>query len=251
MIFKNETPYVGKLTFSVTVPPYRKLTDRHSIFNKVHIDLIVIKLISRIVPKLLENGTPMLDSEKLKVLLRKTKGKIGVHEWWLCTSKKTGYIKKKYTKPDTKIWEVNDHRIMQESFVSQKNHYIGDIQRATWYAKNNFEVCEDYPSRVAKKVDDVGTTIGFYGFTRNEGVLFKKGDRVFDATFIPTADDYPDWQWQGWVLKSHERNGESNIDNVNRNIITEIPFNMRGQRTIETWSQAKQSAININKFLKK
>lgn len=240
MFIENTTPYIGKLKYRLEKNPYYTTGNPYSLLNKVHLDLGFVKIVSRIHPNKLENGYHELDSEKLKLILLNTKGKIGIHEWWDVSSKKTGITKQKYTEPDEKIWDIRFHGILEESFVSQDEKYIGDIQDAWWYYKNDLVVYEPYPHGVARKLGSNGKTLGYYGHTHRGGAIFKKGDRLFDEYYIPKKEDYPDWQWAGWVR-----------DNCNTDQLIEesIPFQMRGSKTIETWDDAIQAAINLSKYL--
>jgi len=254
MFIKNTTPYVGKLKLTFEKEPEYTSSNPYSVLNTVHFDFGKFKLVSRMYPnRLTGTGYHEIDSEKIKLILQKTRGKIGVHEWWLCTNKNTGYNKTKYTEPDPKIWKILDHNILEESFVSQKEHYIGDIQDAWWYVQNNFEVCEDYPGSVAREVDDNRATTGFYGYTHRGGALFQKGDKIFDGNYKPKEKDYPNWQWAGWKREWDEAYEKG--DEFDRKWLDEdgigsyIPFRLRGKKTIETWDDAKLSARNLSKYL--
>lgn len=249
MFIENTTPYVGKIKLSFVKSPYRNIDGPYSVLNKIHLDLGFTKLVSRVFPDALENGYPKLDSEKVKIILQKTKGKIGIHEWWQCTSKNTGYNKKKYSEPNPDIWEVIDHHILEESFVSQKEEFIGDVQDAWWYVQNNLEVCEEFPYGVAKEVGEFGQTTGYYGYTHRGGAVFEKGDRIFDKNYKPKKEDYPNWQWAGWVRDMKNDDGEYLLKNEKKEMRDFIPLNMLGQVPIDTWDEAKEAARNLSKYL--
>lgn len=246
MFIENTTPYVGKLKLKFDKHPYHTDSNPYSLLNKIHLDLGFTKLVSRMYPKQLKNGFHEIDSEKINLILLNTKGKIGVHEWWDVSSKKTGKTKQKYKEPDPNIYDIRFHGILEESFVSNGEQYIGDIQDAWWYYQNNLEVFEPHPHGVAKKIGDNGETVGFYGYTHRGGAMFKKGDRLFDKSYEPKEEDYPEWQWAGWVreFKKYppDLSEEMEISEI-------IPFNLRGKITINTWDEAAQAAINLAKYL--
>ena len=249
MFIKNTTPYVGKIKLTFEKEPHYTSSNPYSVLNTIHWDFGFTKLVSRMYPTLLENGYHEIDPEKIKLINEKTKGKIGIHEWWVCTSKNTGYNKTKYSEPDSKIWEINDHNILEESFVSRSEKYIGDIQDAWWYVQNNLEVCEDYPNGVAREVGEFRNTTGFYGYTHRGGALFKKGDRIFDENYKPKETDYPDWQWAGWKLELEDLKSNPEDVMVLLTMKDIIPFNQRGQVIIDTWDEAKEAARNLSKYL--
>ena len=249
MFIENTTPYVGKIKLKFDNDPYQTDGNPYSLLNKIHLDLGFTKIISRVYPNQLRNGYHELDSDKIRLIILNTKGKIGIHEWWDVSSKKTGKTQTKYTEPDEKIWDIRFHGILEESFVSQDEDYIGDIQDAWWYYQNNLEVCEEYPGQVAKKLGENGEIIGYYGYTHRGGSIFTKGDRLFDVNYKPKQEDYPDWQWAGWLRTMEESNGEGLLKGKTKEIQSYIPFNMRGNKIIVTWDDAMQAAINLSKYL--
>lgn len=249
MLINNDTPYVGKIKLSFTKNPNDVVTHSYSILNKIHLNLGFTKLVSRVFPFKLANGYHKLDKDKIELILLKTKGKIGIHEWWLCTSKKTGYNKTKYSKPDAKLWDILDHNILEESFVSQKNIYIGNIQDAWWYYKNNLEVYEPKPYGVAREFGENGETTGYYGYSHRGGALFEKGQRIFDSNYIAKKEDYPDWQWAGFVQEFEKTNWDYLSKSESPEITAIVPFNMRGKKIIETWDDAILAATNLSKYL--
>lgn len=241
-MIKNNTPYLGKLKLKFEKNPHYSGSSR---LNKVHLDLGFTKLTSRIHSSATKEGfgfTP--NPEKTALIKRYTGGVIGTHSF--------------------------EGGTLENSFLSRNGEYIGDLETAWWYYKNNMVVCDDYPHGVAIKlkadnyftkyeryfhVEDLSSTDieGYYGYTHRGSNLFKLNDRLFDADYQPMEDDYEDWQWWGWVdaykdvlLKADE------FDTVwlmHGGIATVIPYNMRGQKVIENWEEAKQAAINLSKDL--
>ncbi len=253
MFIKNTTPYVGKIKFTFEKNPYYTSSGPYSVLNKVCWNLGFTKLVSRMYPEKMENGYHKIDPIKIKLITLNTKGQIGIHEWWECKSIKTGKTQKKYSQPDESIWEIINHFELPESFVSSNNDYIGDVQDAWWYYQNNLEVYEPYPHGVAKQIGEDGETIGYYGYTHRGGSAFKKGDRLFDENYIPKEEDYPEWQWFGW--KNQWEDDYKNGDDLNKKwldsdgIAGHIPFNLRGNKIIETWDDAITASINLSKYL--
>jgi len=246
MFIKNTTPYVGKVQFKIEKYPYYTSSNPFSILNKVCLNLGFTKIVSRMYPTKLESGYHKLDSEKIKLITLNTGGKIGVHEWWECKSKKSGRTQKKYSEPDLSIWDIIDHFELPESFVSENNEYIGDVQDGWWYYKNSLQVYQPLPYGVAKQVGEDGETTGYYGYTHRGGSFFRKGDRLFDYKYKPKIEDYPEWQWYGWIRKI-EKLKLTDSEVIPMEEI--IPFNMRGNVIIETWDQAIEAATNLKNHL--
>ena len=123
--------------------------------------------------------------------------------------------------------------------------------------RSNMYVCEDYPSGVAEKIETdpvLGKVIvGYYGYTHRGGSLFKIGDRLFDAKYVPVEKDYEPKEWKDYVEKFTQSFDKE--DKVGKKWMLEdgfgyvVPFNRRGHKDIETLKEAKQAAINVSKYL--
>lgn len=251
MFIHNTTPYKGKLYLKFEKYPYYT---NDTLLNKVHLDLGFTKIVSRIKPHKTEEGYNTLDSDKIKLINEHTGGVVGIHEWWECASKKTGRIRKKYSEPDLSRWDVIFHGKLPDAFVSREdNTYIGDILHGWWYYKNGLKVYQRHPYGVALETDQFGKLTGVYGYSHRGGAMFEIGDRIFDPLYEPLEKHYPDWQWYGWVKEYEELYEKADEftkkDMKETGIAYVIPFNMRGEKRIDLWDEAIQSAINLSKHL--
>lgn len=234
-LIQNETPYLGK--FKLKFEKYPHYTGGNSgKLNKIHIDLGFTKLVSRIIPKQTMEGW-LVDPAKIELINKFTDGRIEM----------SGF----------------DDYALPNSFVSSKGVYIGDINTGWWYFKNGMTVCDEYPHGVALKWKTANSDktlmsghdglLGYYGYTHRGGSLFSKGDRVFDETYKPIADDYDTEEWNEWQAQYQKRLDEA--DAFDRKWLEEdgigsvIPFRKRGSIEILTWEQARQAAINLSKYL--
>jgi hypothetical protein len=242
MFIKNDTPYIGKLKLKIEPKICPPTYNQHTVLNKTILNIGKYKIVSRMFPNKLKNEYYQLDSKKIKLMNEHTGGKIGVHEWWICTSKVTGRTKRKYTLPDKSRWDIVFHGILPESFVSKNDTYIGNVETAWFYYKNNLMVCDDYPVGVARKVDGHKQTIGFFGYNDKRSCLFKIGDRVFDKNYVPSKTDYTESQWNEFNRLKDKNNKISEIKDV-------IPLSLYGKLTIKTYDQARQSALNLSKYI--
>jgi hypothetical protein len=229
---KNQTPYIGKIKLKFEKHPHYKSGSK-GMLNKVHLNLGFTKLVSRMVPKNVMDGNSNIDPKKIELIEKYTGGVIGEH----------------------RFGKDNQH-ILENSFLSKSGKYIGNIEDAWWYYKNNFFVCEDYPKGVAEKFKstDFGNLIvGYYGYSHRGGQLFKIGDRLFDQNYEPKKEDYSEDEWNKW--KSDFGRAYDNGDGLTKKWMTDdgikyvIPFNKRGPKNISTWKEAKQAAINMSKYL--
>jgi len=230
-MIKNNTPFLGKIRFKFEKNP--NYTDTiNGLLNKIHFSIGPIRFVSRLIPNIDRQGNPIGDPKKIKLINDCTGGIIGDYSF-------DGIV-------------LNDHFISKDGKV-----LIGNLRDAWWYYKNNLVVCPDYPAGIAEVFEptDFGNVIcGYYGYTHRGGQTFKIGDRLFEEDYIPVPEDYSHDEWIEY-LKSHE---EGNIldkkngyikDREENPISDYIPFKRRGKKTIETWEEAKQAAINIHRYL--
>ncbi len=161
----------------------------------------------------------------------KTGGIIGTYEWYEVRNEE-GSTTRTFNKPKHKK-DLVYHGKMPNMFMHPSKFYlIGEIDTAKYYMKHNMVVCNVCPTGVAivlkKGYSYSGDIIGdeeiegFFGYsTRGIAQMFKIGDKVFDS------------EWRG---------------NYTEEEIKDIPYNQRGEHTIETWAQAEQAAINIAQY---
>lgn len=192
--------------------------------------------------------------EEIAIIEKVTGGKIAKYEWWVVKGVKENFTTN--TKP-THEEDIVYHGVLENSFLSQNNQYIGDFKQAEWYLKQKLKVYEPYPHGVAVALDKNGEVEGYVGYTHRGANIFKIRDRLFDETYKPKEEDYTQEQWQSYVcryneaLDKAEKEGDEwwandiKADGVERF----IPFKMRGNKTIENFEEAIQAAINLSKHL--
>ena len=122
--------------------------------------------------------------------------------------------------------------ILEDSFMHPKTkEYIGDFKRAQWYSKNNMVITEKHPhgcAVVLKKGIPYSGVIndsdieGYCGYSQRGAQTFRIGDKIFDA------------KWRG-------KHSQEELDCM--------CFAQRGGKTIKTWAQAEQAAINLSHYL--
>ena len=272
MFIENTTPYVGKLRYRLERYPHYTGGNPWSKLNKVHANLGFAKLVSRMYPNTKKEGFE-INMGKVQKIESFTGGKIGKYEWWECTSKKTGNHKTLTKKPNPDIYDIKFYGELPNSFLSNDGVYMGDIEEAWWYYRNQFRVSEKYPGRVAIQYSEneyehqylyhlSGDRVnmlseGYYGYSHRGGCLFKIGDRIFDEKYEPIEEDYEPWEWTGWVqdyekalADAKKRNDKFDINDIeNDGVSRYIPFTKRGKELIKTWADAELAAYNLSNYL--
>ena len=198
------------------------------------------------------NNSPTF--EEIAIIEKATGGKIGTHEWWVVKENSESF--KSIQKPSHDA-DIIDHGILENSFISHGKEYIGDFDRAQWYYKYKMKVYEPYPHGVAERYNEDGTLMGYHGYTHRGGCTFKIGDKFFDDNYKPKEEDYESEQWVKWVKEYDDGIAEAEgkgdtwwANDIKRDGIARfIPFQMRGAKTIKTWDDAIQAAINMSKHL--
>jgi hypothetical protein len=162
-------------------------------------------------------------------------------------------------KISTHTFGTNNEHTLENSFLSPKGEYIGNLDHARWYVKQKLMVDEDYPHGVAAviKEETYGTESpvieGMYGYTHRGGNIFRIGDRLFDPNYNPKKEDYSDAQWDKFKKSFYE--SYDNGDDLDREWMKKsgisyvIPFNLRGPKTIETMEEAFEAARNMSNYL--
>ena len=177
-----------------------------------------------------------ITKEEIQEIERLTGGKIGTHTFG----------------------PSNEH-VLENSFLSPDGTYIGSMEEARWYVKNQMMVDENYPHGVSAVIvkETYGTDNpvieGMYGYTHRGGNMFRIGDRLFDEKYKPVKEDYNEEQWNDWEKRFKELYEEG--DELDKKWMEEseisyvIPFKLRGPKTIETMEEAFEAARNMSNYL--
>lgn len=192
--------------------------------------------------------------EEIAIIEKSTGGKIGTHEWWVVKG-----IQENFTcsiKPSHKQ-DIVYHGVLENSFMSQGNVYIGDFSTAEWYMESRLKVYEPYPDGVAIALDENRNVEGYVGYTHRGACIFKIGERLFDESYEPKKEDYTPEEWESYVdrynksLSDAESEGDEWwINDIKKDGIRRVvPFKMRGSKIIENWDDAIRAAINMSKYL--
>lgn len=257
MLLENTTPYLGKLVFRFEKYPEYTGGKSYSVHNKTYLNLGFTKLVSRLIVKRDKETGLMVDPEKIKLIEEYTNGKIGTYRWWVVQSDDGGTPNPTvYSKKEIDGRKVIFKGELDNYFMTNWGESIGDISTAWWYYKNHMKVYNKYPHGVAMVMKnwkpgrpnyiDVS---GYYGHSHRGGQTFKIGDRLFDETYIPVQEDYPEWQWAGYEQGMENSDWSYLLESESPNIVDVIPFTMRGKKTIKNWKDVVQAAINLSKYL--
>jgi hypothetical protein len=177
-----------------------------------------------------------ITKEEIQEIERLTGGKIGTH-----------------------TFGPNNEHVLENSFLSPDGTYIGSMEEARWYVKNQMMVDENYPHGVAAVIvkETYGTDNpvieGMYGYTHRGGNMFRIGDRLFDEKYKPVKEDYNEEQWNKWETRFKELYEEG--DELDKKWMDEseisyvIPFKLRGPKTIQTMEEAFEAARNMSNYL--
>jgi hypothetical protein len=177
-----------------------------------------------------------ITKEEIQEIERLTGGKIGPH-----------------------TFGPNGEHTLENSFLSPDGTYIGSIEEARWYVKNQMMVEEEHPHGVAALItkETYGTDYpiieGMYGYTHRGGQIFKIGDRLFDENYEPNQDDYTEEEWKGFeesFRSSYERGDDLDKKWMDESGISYvIPFKLRGKKLIENMEEAFEAARNMSNYL--
>lgn len=192
--------------------------------------------------------------EEIAIIEKATGGKIGTYEWWVVKGVDGTFNSTQKPKNES---DILDHSILENSFMSQRGEFIGNVDRSKWYQKYRLKVYEPYPHGVAEAYNESGELEGYCGYTHRGAQIFRIGDRLFDEKYEPKEEDYTPEQWAGWVkeyndeIAEYEAKGDTwwvndiKSDGVGRY----IPFKLRGPKIIETFDECITAAINLSKYL--
>jgi hypothetical protein len=227
---KNYTPYLGRLVLKIEKEPDYKSTKK-GFLNKVHLDLKIFKLVTRLIPKLDDRGW-VADPEKV-VLIEKYTGGIVKEKIEADSENESGYIRKYI-------------------FLSKNKKYVGDLFKGWWYYENQMMVVNERPQGVAVQYVDK-KIYGYYVLTNIENVFVSIGDKIFDEEYRPSKSDFKKNEWDKWnklYYKFYNRTKGWKRNQIKKfGIVIFMPYNKRGLRKIKTNEEAKNTAIKIYDFI--
>jgi hypothetical protein len=170
----------------------------------------------------------------------------------------------------------DDDGLLTDSFMSKDGTYMGNYSDAWWYFKKNLVVCPQHPHGVAYLLKQSGKVYpywdeynetgeinvmcleGIYGYSHRGGSTFKIGDRIFDPNYTPKKEDYSAKEWRSIekdfekYLKQEVKDGyQDDMESARKNlaIADVVKFTMRGEKVIESWQEAIDSASNLSSYL--
>jgi hypothetical protein len=229
---KNDTPYLGRLVLR-----FEKNTDYKStkkgFLNKIHLDFKFFKLVTRLIPEINDNKL-MPDPDKVALIEKYTGGIIVERR-----------VKEK---------ELNDILLTKHNFLTKDKRMVGDIFTAWDYFKNQMVIVEENPKGVALVYKD-RKPYEYIVLDDKEKISVKIGDRIFDENYMSSMANFKRDEWKKWYkkyIRDYYRADEKNKKRIKEEgIIKYIPYNMRGIKKIKTLEEAKITAINIIKQIRK
>jgi hypothetical protein len=233
MFIKNTTPYIGKIKLVFERhPEYR---NGQSKLNAIHLNLGLIKLVSRMYPNQTKDLGWEVNPDCIKLIEANTGLKVKTH-----------------------VFGPNDEYSLPNSVHSPDGVYVGDIEQGWWYYLNDLRSTRNaHPHTAWSK-----TTKQWIGYSHRASCAFGKGDKLFDETWVPKddeltqyekyyvkyLDDYYD-EVEAWAKSdSAHKAGEEEMT-LNSWVTGYIPFKLRGSKTIHSYEDAYKAAVNFAKHV--
>lgn len=249
-LIKNVTPYMGKLKLTITRDP--EWINAYSVLNKIHFDFGFFKVASRMYPNRVDKKWQPRE-ECIAMINRYTGGKVMNYN----------------TGSEDNV--IMADMILENSFLGPNGIYMGDLRDGWWFYENNWHVTERKPHGVALVLLESYSDIelenginainypedifnfkflkcnyirGFVGFSHRAACEFTIGDQLFDETWNITPSHPQYKKYLEMSLRLTERG-----DGETYEITESMPYKERGFRTIRTWEDAEQSAINFSNYV--
>ncbi len=227
---KNNTPYLGRLVLRIEKESNYKSTKK-GFLNKVHLDLKIFKLVTRLIPKLDDRGW-VADPEKVALI-----------------EKYTGGLVKEKIEIDN---ESDSGFTRKYIFLTKNKKYVGDLFKGWRYYLNQMMVTEERPDSISVKYKDKKID-AYYIDIENETLTIKIGDRIFDEKYRPSQSDFKKDEWDEWNKKFNTFYNKSKEWKQRRlkkvGIVLFMPYNKRGFKKIKTNEEAKDTAIRIYDYI--
>lgn len=232
-MIKNQTPYVGKIKIRFEKDPFYR--NGNSKLNRVHLNLGFIKLVSRIFPDRDEVGNWKVRPETIDTIEKSTGLKVFTHKFG-----------------------PNLEYELPNSVHTPDGKYVGSIEEGWWYYQNGLRSTRgSHPHTAWAK-----RTKQWIGYSHRASHAFGKGDKLFDATWVPTDDDLLKFEKyyvkhldkfeqeiNEWRASNSEHKAPAHEMTLNRWATQYIPFNLRGSKTIHSYEDAYKAAVNFAKYV--
>lgn len=229
-MIKNQTPYLGKIRLKFEKNPhYTAGPDR---LNKIHLNLGFTKLVSRI--KALTNLDGLVVNPEAVSLIEKNTGlKVGTHKFG-----------------------PNEEYVLPNSVFTPDGKYVGSIDEGWWYYQSGLRATKgSHPHTAWNK-----TAKQWVGYSHRAACAFGKGDKLFDPNWIPKDEDLLKYEsyyvkhlhefekeYTAWENSTSEHKEED--FNLNKWAAGYIPFKLRGSKTIHSYEDAYEAAVNFAKYV--
>ena len=224
-MFKNKTPYLGKMKFSFEKNP---LPSQDSPLNGVILNLGFTKLVSRIN---LSNGVKVHPETVAKI------------------EKETGLFIHDLPADQSPTCET----LHYQCFHPNGDH-MGSIEIGWWFLQMKMRATK------GKSINTAWNTDGkqWVGFSGPIACAFGKGDKVFDPNWVPSDEDLLNLQKYyckrleeyekevyEWSASTSDKKVPEEQMTINYWALDHIPYNLRGTKVIKSYEDAYDSALTF------
>lgn len=230
-IVKNRTPYVGKIRLRFLS---KNGIVTNGIYNSTVINFGLFRLVSVMKPyNSADNRGPMVDDSKI-----------------LLINLNTGLTVRDFM--------TKDEGMIYNAVLNQQGELIGDIEDGWWYYTNGLRCIPNTDHRVAWSPK----TLEWVGYTHRGVQAFAYGDKLFEPDWVMTDDELREYErYYCKHLDQYERELTEWEDSDSPHKVSEedmelnswatqfIPFRLHGSKTIETYDDAYQAALNFAKYV--
>lgn len=228
-MIKNATPYLGKIRLKFEKFPHYSGKDK---LNKIHLNLGFTKLVSRITPFRDENGW-VVNPECIELIKKNTGLKVETH-----------------------TFGPNNEYTLPNSCINPDGKYVGSIEEGWWYYRTGLRATKGSHPHTAWSKE----TKQWIGYSHRGACAFGKGDKLFDAEWIPTDEDLlslekyyvkhlTEFQREHVEWERSESEHKLPEFTINQWAVGHIPFKLRGRKTIHSYEDAYKAAVNFAKYI--
>ncbi|CAB4219037.1 hypothetical protein UFOVP1604_120 [uncultured Caudovirales phage] len=228
-MIKNRTPYLGKIRLKFEKFPHYSGKDK---LNKVHLNLGFTKLVSRITPFRDFKGW-IVNPECIKLIEENTGLKIKTH-----TIDHHGQ---------------EDEFVLYHSSIHPDGHYVGSIEEGWWYYTNKLRATKGSHPHTAWHKEKKQ----WVGYSHRASQSFGKGDKLFTEDWTIPVEDLLSYDsyYMKHIDKFYEeverwaKTGATDDLTLAKWATEYIPFRRRGSKTIHSYEQAYEAAVNFAKYV--